>query len=147
MSFSCTQGMAKYLQQTHDVQASEVDHEDSTPIPNKLNLATVDTVDTLPGLNPLDTDLTRDISGDSISSAEAVQHAVALSIMDVAQVQEWCPHDYEMVKTLQLAPRNQGRVDLMKIVKTGKFAAVKRMPNSWITTGPKEFDSAYPESS
>merc|ERR1712048_867409 len=36
---------------------------------------------------------------------------------------------------------------LMRSIQTGSFAAAKRMPNSWVTAGPEEFDSAHPESS
>merc|ERR1712151_638000 len=76
-----------------------------------------------------------------------VRQDIEMRIRDAAQIEEWCPDAYEMVKTLQLAPRNQGRVDLMRSVHTGSFAAVKRMPNSWVTNGPKEFDRAHPDSS
>ncbi|CAK0857532.1 unnamed protein product [Prorocentrum cordatum] len=48
----------------------------------------------------------------------------------------------ELVRTLQDAPRNQGRVDLMRVVSTGSFVAVKRMPNSWVRTGPEDFTTS-----
>jgi len=45
----------------------------------------------------------------------------------------------ELVRTLQEAPHNYGCVNLMRVVATGRFVAVKRMPNSWMRTGPDEF--------
>jgi serine/threonine protein kinase len=54
-------------------------------------------------------------------------------------VRPFADSDLELVRTLQEAPRNQGRVDLMRVVSTGHFVAVKRMPNSWVRSGPEEF--------
>jgi hypothetical protein len=38
-----------------------------------------------------------------------------------------------------MAKRNHGRVDLMRVVSTGHFVAVKVMPNSWVRSGLEEF--------
>lgn len=52
-----------------------------------------------------------------------------------------------MVRALQPAPRNRGCVDLMRHVRQGGgFVAVKRMPNSWVKSGPREFMQHYPDS-
>jgi len=57
------------------------------------------------------------------------------------------PGQLELVKTLQEAVRNHGRVDLIKEIKTGKFMAVKRMPTSWVRGSQDEFLKAHPNSS
>jgi len=54
-------------------------------------------------------------------------------------VRPFADSDLELVRTLQEAPRNQGRVDMMRVVSTGRFVAVKRMPNSWVRSGPEDF--------
>lgn len=131
--------MAKYLDQSHAVLAPEIDLEGCKPVPKTIDLSALDTVDTLP-------DFRRVISDSSFSSKGDVRQDIEMRIRDAAQIEEWCPDAYEMVKTLQLAPRNQGRVDLMRSVHTGSFAAVKRMPSSWMKTGPNDFENAYPES-
>eukprot|EP00419_Tripos_fusus_P026267 CAMPEP_0172723880 /NCGR_PEP_ID=MMETSP1074-20121228/84716_1 /TAXON_ID=2916 /ORGANISM="Ceratium fusus, Strain PA161109" /LENGTH=421 /DNA_ID=CAMNT_0013550203 /DNA_START=43 /DNA_END=1308 /DNA_ORIENTATION=- len=59
----------------------------------------------------------------------------------------WQQDEFEMVRTLQPAPRNRGRVDLMRHVREGGgFVAVKRMANSWVRSGPREFLRHYPDS-
>jgi serine/threonine protein kinase len=55
-------------------------------------------------------------------------------------VQRWNAADYQMMKPLKQAPANKGRVDLMRSLETGRPVAVKRMPNSWVTAGPEDFD-------
>lgn len=59
------------------------------------------------------------------------------------RVQPWEPGNFRMTKTLQEAVRNHGRVDLMTSLKEGRPVAVKRMPNKWVRTGPKEFNDTY----
>lgn len=60
-------------------------------------------------------------------------------------VMSWDPDRYQLVKTLQEAGRNHGRVDMMQRREgRGGVVAVKRMPNKWVRTGPKEFKSHYP---
>jgi len=53
---------------------------------------------------------------------------------------------FRLVKNLQDAVRNHGRVDLMSMGTMGQVA-VKRMPTKWVKTGPKEFFAAYPSAS
>eukprot|EP00929_Paragymnodinium_shiwhaense_P001843 TRINITY_DN102056_c0_g1_i1.p1 TRINITY_DN102056_c0_g1~~TRINITY_DN102056_c0_g1_i1.p1 ORF type:complete len:592 (+),score=82.61 TRINITY_DN102056_c0_g1_i1:106-1776(+) len=62
-------------------------------------------------------------------------------------VKPWEPRWYSFTKTLQDAPRNQGRVDMMKSLELGHLVAVKRMPNSWIQTDPHTFRRLHPKSS
>lgn len=57
-----------------------------------------------------------------------------------AAVAPWESGHFEYVKKLQDASRNYGRVDLMRRIEhDGTEVAVKQMPNSWIQTGPDEF--------
>lgn len=63
-------------------------------------------------------------------------------------VEPWRPQDFKVVRTLQDAPRNFGRVDLMKSIhRGGTFVAVKRMPNVWMTSGHREFTRTHPDES
>lgn len=61
----------------------------------------------------------------------------------------WNPTVFSMVKNLQDAVRNHGRVDLMRRKDRfgGTMVAVKRMPTGWVMTSQKEFDTKYPTSS
>lgn len=54
-------------------------------------------------------------------------------------VQMWDEDKFEMVKFLQDAKRNKGQVSQMRDLENGCFVAVKRMPNSWVKSGPEEF--------
>lgn len=67
------------------------------------------------------------------------------------QIQPWDERRFRLEKKLQDANRNSGCVNLMtdfkRSSKSGGFkCAVKRMPNSWVTSGPKAFSKAHPES-
>jgi len=66
-----------------------------------------------------------------------------------ADVTEWTPTAFVLVRQLQEAIRNHGRVDLMrrKDSQGGQLVAVKRMPTRWVTAGPEEFSSRYPSAS
>eukprot|EP00927_Polykrikos_kofoidii_P035427 TRINITY_DN2998_c0_g1_i2.p1 TRINITY_DN2998_c0_g1~~TRINITY_DN2998_c0_g1_i2.p1 ORF type:complete len:426 (+),score=72.69 TRINITY_DN2998_c0_g1_i2:131-1408(+) len=63
------------------------------------------------------------------------------------QVQPWAEDCYEVVKTLEQASRNQGRVDMMRRIDDGLMVAVKRMPTQWVTSSPVEFRMRHPASS
>jgi serine/threonine protein kinase len=76
--------------------------------------------------------------------ANALELELAISENGKALVQQWFPGDYEYVRKLQDAERNQGRVDLMKSLRGGSFVAVKRMPLDWMTNGPEEFRDRHP---
>merc|ERR1719277_1578828 len=123
------------------------------------SLATLPTMDELPGFltdcrqarehSDDNVDWTTD-SGDVAAtrtpSFEPSVSPLSLSEEIDARIQEatssvrpFADSDLELVRTLQEAPRNQGRVDLMRVVSTGHFVAVKRMPNSWVRSGPEEF--------
>eukprot|EP00929_Paragymnodinium_shiwhaense_P065490 TRINITY_DN32822_c0_g1_i1.p1 TRINITY_DN32822_c0_g1~~TRINITY_DN32822_c0_g1_i1.p1 ORF type:complete len:559 (-),score=108.08 TRINITY_DN32822_c0_g1_i1:142-1725(-) len=60
--------------------------------------------------------------------------------------ERWQEDCYELVQTLQEAPRNQGRVDLMRS-KESTMVAVKCMPLSWLQRSAKEFDASHEGSS
>eukprot|EP00929_Paragymnodinium_shiwhaense_P063447 TRINITY_DN31689_c0_g1_i1.p1 TRINITY_DN31689_c0_g1~~TRINITY_DN31689_c0_g1_i1.p1 ORF type:complete len:411 (-),score=75.55 TRINITY_DN31689_c0_g1_i1:359-1591(-) len=66
------------------------------------------------------------------------------------KVGHWQPEGgrggFTLVKRLQEAVRNHGRVDLMK-AGDGSSVAVKVMPTKWVMTGPKEFRDNYPTAS
>eukprot|EP00929_Paragymnodinium_shiwhaense_P008672 TRINITY_DN112635_c0_g1_i1.p1 TRINITY_DN112635_c0_g1~~TRINITY_DN112635_c0_g1_i1.p1 ORF type:complete len:416 (+),score=114.40 TRINITY_DN112635_c0_g1_i1:182-1429(+) len=53
---------------------------------------------------------------------------------------------FTLIKTMQEAVRNHGRVDLMEMP-NGRKVAVKRMPTRWVRTGPREFKEQYPSAS
>jgi serine/threonine protein kinase len=59
----------------------------------------------------------------------------------------WDPSEFEFVRTLQAAPRNDGRVDEMKFhIGTGSIrtVAVKRMKTSWVRSSHTEFQKVFP---
>eukprot|EP00930_Biecheleria_cincta_P027200 TRINITY_DN1909_c0_g2_i1.p1 TRINITY_DN1909_c0_g2~~TRINITY_DN1909_c0_g2_i1.p1 ORF type:complete len:406 (-),score=56.43 TRINITY_DN1909_c0_g2_i1:249-1466(-) len=68
-----------------------------------------------------------------------VQAEVDACVLKAGNAAVWQPKSFELIKTLQSAARNQGRVELMKKLDTGAFVAVKRMPVSWTARGHKEF--------
>jgi len=60
-------------------------------------------------------------------------------------VRPWVPATYNLVRHLQDALGNHGSVDMMQSnLHDGRFVAVKRMPNKWVSIGPKEFQQRYP---
>mmetsp|Transcript_42317 Transcript_42317/g.122848 ORF Transcript_42317/g.122848 Transcript_42317/m.122848 type:complete len:379 (+) Transcript_42317:174-1310(+) len=63
------------------------------------------------------------------------------------QVEAWDSTRIVLVKHLQEAERNQGRVELMKDTQVDKAMAVKRMPIRWVCTTPEEFDRQHPSAS
>ncbi|CAE7709963.1 SAPK3 [Symbiodinium sp. CCMP2456] len=57
----------------------------------------------------------------------------------------WKSGSFRFVKKLEEAARNHGRVDMMESEgKNRHSVAVKRMPNSWIRSGPEEFADMHP---
>jgi serine/threonine protein kinase len=74
-------------------------------------------------------------------SPESLKQDIDSTISSIAEgVKPWVDSGLETVRTLQMAPRNKGQVDLMRSVSEGHFVAVKRMPNSWVRENPDEFD-------
>mmetsp|Transcript_10908 Transcript_10908/g.19448 ORF Transcript_10908/g.19448 Transcript_10908/m.19448 type:complete len:406 (-) Transcript_10908:251-1468(-) len=109
------------------------------------------TADTLPDFN-------RDASAESFESASSTQRQSTESLTQSTESQEvewelwenvakaseaepWHEDQarFELVKKLQVAARNQGQVDMMKDLASGRFAAVKRMPLSWTERNHDEF--------
>jgi len=87
-------------------------------------------------------------SSDSEKGSTGRTEADVQRILDRADVQPWVDSEWELVRTLQEAVRNYGRVDLMRCkTKPLGFVAVKRMPNKWVTSSPQEFNTTYPKSS
>ncbi|CAJ1439493.1 unnamed protein product [Effrenium voratum] len=66
-------------------------------------------------------------------------------IEKVCDVKRWKEGRFQEVRLLQNAARNQGRVELMKELSTGKFVAVKRMPVSWTGLNHKDFQKKHPK--
>lgn len=60
-------------------------------------------------------------------------------------IQPWDSGAFGVVRKLQDALGNHGHVDLMHSGLHGKKVAVKQMPNSWVASGPWEFDEQNPE--
>mmetsp|Transcript_43606 Transcript_43606/g.79456 ORF Transcript_43606/g.79456 Transcript_43606/m.79456 type:complete len:385 (+) Transcript_43606:114-1268(+) len=83
---------------------------------------------------PPQQDKTAEMSVDMLNSA----------LEEAIDVKPWETANLEFVKLLQDAIRNHGRVDLMKRLDSGSMVAVKKMPNRWVTAGPKEFAEQYP---
>jgi len=136
----------------------ETGHPKACAVPS---LAGLPTMDELPGLlahhcphareasddDPGPQDWTTD-SGDTAAARSFEPDVSPLSLAEevdariqeaASSVQAFADSGLDLVRTLQEAPRNQGRVDLMRVVSTGHFVAVKRMPNSWVRSGPEEF--------
>eukprot|EP00443_Scrippsiella_acuminata_P048567 CAMPEP_0115232182 /NCGR_PEP_ID=MMETSP0270-20121206/33631_1 /TAXON_ID=71861 /ORGANISM="Scrippsiella trochoidea, Strain CCMP3099" /LENGTH=426 /DNA_ID=CAMNT_0002646861 /DNA_START=32 /DNA_END=1312 /DNA_ORIENTATION=- len=115
-------------------------------------LADVSTTDTLP-----DPRIFSDSSASSSSLLEdradfrghLLQQEIELRMeAAAASMGRWPAGDFELVQTLQEAPRNQGSVMLMRSLATGgNFVAVKKMPNSWVTSGPSDHRGQHPYSS
>lgn len=61
-------------------------------------------------------------------------------------VKPWDSGEFGVVKQLQDAIRNHGRVELMRH-KDGRQVATKRMPNRWVRSGPADFAAQYPSAS
>jgi len=63
-----------------------------------------------------------------------------------SRIKPW-KEDYVKLSTIEKAPRNHGRVDLMQpSIGEGKFA-VKIMPNNWMRDGPQQFTEKFASSS
>eukprot|EP00434_Breviolum_minutum_P000221 symbB.v1.2.000184.t1/scaffold21.1/size436794/3 len=56
----------------------------------------------------------------------------------------WNPQRFQMVRKLEDAPRNNGRVLLMKDTLTSMLVAVKQVPTWWMQGNHCEFKTAYP---
>jgi len=63
----------------------------------------------------------------------------AMTLAAASAVRPFASSGLEWVRTLQEAPNNHGFVEMMRVVSTGRFVAVKRMPNSYVRAGPDEF--------
>uniref|UniRef100_A0A7S4VH06 Protein kinase domain-containing protein n=1 Tax=Alexandrium monilatum TaxID=311494 RepID=A0A7S4VH06_9DINO len=70
---------------------------------------------------------------------EEAAHAVVPS--------EWDSGRFRFVALLQEAPRNNGRVELLEDVQTGRLIAAKAMPMSWVCESHEAFMAAHPEES
>ncbi|CAK8991144.1 Serine/threonine-protein kinase DCLK2 (CaMK-like CREB regulatory kinase 2) (CL2) (CLICK-II) (CLICK2) (Doublecortin-like and CAM kinase-like 2) (Doublecortin-like kinase 2) [Durusdinium trenchii] len=64
---------------------------------------------------------------------------VMMCVAKVGDTRRWREDRFEKVRLLQNAARNQGRVELMKELSSGRFVAVKRMPISWTGYNHKDF--------
>mmetsp|Transcript_93807 Transcript_93807/g.271110 ORF Transcript_93807/g.271110 Transcript_93807/m.271110 type:complete len:415 (-) Transcript_93807:222-1466(-) len=65
-------------------------------------------------------------------------------------VRPWKSGDFAKVRKLQDAPMNKGQVDMMfsfEGVSQGQAVAVKRMPNTWVTSRPSDFKEQHPKAS
>lgn len=81
-------------------------------------------------------------------AAESMDSAdLQAAIMKPQPVRAWKGTQWERVKKLQEAKRNSGCVDLMRSLRTGQYAAVKRMPTEWVCSSAAEFAEKYPRSS
>jgi len=60
-------------------------------------------------------------------------------------IRPWDSGSFGVVRKLQDALGNHGHVDLMHSGLHRKNVAVKKMPNSWVASGPWEFDEQNPE--
>jgi len=65
------------------------------------------------------------------------------------RVKDWEQGGFTLVKQLQEAVRNHGRVELMRSPASegSKLVAVKRMPTKWVRNSPSEFAEYYPAAS
>ncbi|CAJ1365345.1 unnamed protein product [Effrenium voratum] len=60
------------------------------------------------------------------------------------KVEPWESGSFTFVKKLEDAARNHGRVDMMSGTRYQAAVAVKKMPNSWVASGPDEFAKKHP---
>ncbi|CAE7939659.1 fhkD [Symbiodinium sp. KB8] len=56
----------------------------------------------------------------------------------------WNPLRFQMLRKLEDAPRNQGRVLLMRDTSTAMLVAVKQVPSWWMQENQSKFRSVYP---
>lgn len=61
-----------------------------------------------------------------------------------SDIKPWESGSFRQVKKIEDAARNHGRVDMMNGTKYSCPVAVKKMPNSWVEKGPKEFAKKHP---
>lgn len=82
----------------------------------------------------------------SFGNVKTVQRCDLQASMSEASalVQPWDTSSTLHVRDLQDAARNFGKVQLMRNAAGGGLMAVKRMPNRWACTGPRQFDERYP---
>merc|ERR1712032_7874 len=78
---------------------------------------------------------------------QAITHDDLSTVMqEVAmEVQPWDSGGFVFVQKLQDAARNHGSVDIVQSSGGGAAMAAKRMPNSWVTTGPSTFKALHPQ--
>eukprot|EP00927_Polykrikos_kofoidii_P057051 TRINITY_DN51161_c0_g1_i1.p1 TRINITY_DN51161_c0_g1~~TRINITY_DN51161_c0_g1_i1.p1 ORF type:complete len:377 (-),score=51.72 TRINITY_DN51161_c0_g1_i1:20-1150(-) len=80
------------------------------------------------------------------ASYDTSDSGVSKAILLNAKVQEWNPHEFLKVKTLQEARVNHGSVDLMQSFDQGFFVACKKMPNSWVMESHEDFKRTHTQS-
>lgn len=80
------------------------------------------------------------------TSEHAIQQGDFRAALDDAagRVERWDEDEVVLVKDLQDAARNLGKVQLMKELQEGRFMAVKRMPNHWVRRGHDDFNRHNP---
>eukprot|EP00440_Ansanella_granifera_P009338 gb/GFBE01010120.1/.p1 GENE.gb/GFBE01010120.1/~~gb/GFBE01010120.1/.p1 ORF type:complete len:407 (+),score=85.13 gb/GFBE01010120.1/:1-1221(+) len=138
---SAPEGRSWWLSSTSRAAALETPAAGTKPGTALLEAPTADTLPELQGAQQ------RQLSGASSSSGvEAVgtEWDIEASIQDASSVQVWHDESFEVVKTLQNAARNKGRVELMKAIDSGEFVAVKRMPITWTGKGHQQFLDEHP---
>lgn len=59
------------------------------------------------------------------------------------ELSAWDSKRFTLLHPLQDAVRNRGTVALYQDLSSGSFAAVKKMPSSWVEAGPTEFDRKH----
>lgn len=100
--------------------------------------------------SPVAVKIYADTTSSSTTASESAQPETVQSVVDGLlhniRVSRWEPGRFTYQKQLQEAMRNYGTVDLMEYTDRG-FVAVKRMPNTWMTSGAALFDRSYPDSS
>mmetsp|Transcript_19314 Transcript_19314/g.41478 ORF Transcript_19314/g.41478 Transcript_19314/m.41478 type:complete len:393 (+) Transcript_19314:42-1220(+) len=75
------------------------------------------------------------------------QQEIVLSGTDVAaSVRPWESGAFTVIRKLQDAPMNSGKVFFMKSADGSADVAVKQMPNGWVTKSPQEFKALHPKS-
>eukprot|EP00930_Biecheleria_cincta_P032533 TRINITY_DN22578_c0_g1_i2.p1 TRINITY_DN22578_c0_g1~~TRINITY_DN22578_c0_g1_i2.p1 ORF type:complete len:498 (-),score=71.18 TRINITY_DN22578_c0_g1_i2:28-1521(-) len=81
----------------------------------------------------LQTEVQRDVYAEMKAAAE--------------EVSQWSSDSFKLLRTLQPTETNKGVIELMRdVANGGGLVAVKRMPNSWVCTGPDEFKQKFQSS-
>lgn len=80
-----------------------------------------------------------DLEDAGLTLSGDISRDLRICLQKVGDANRWRTDRFEKIRLLQNAARNQGRVELMKEVSSGRFVAVKRMPIGWTGFNQQDF--------